>query len=184
METKQTKKLFSTFFHKILGFEAEFKYLNHDMRNLSSIALFSMLFQFHEFMNVKTFRKLNLLRSAAKGISATSDNYAQKLILQFDGGSRGNPGSGGSAAVLYSSDTQGKWEEIWHGFKYIGNSGVTNNVAEYQGLIEGLKQGVKMSIPSLVIQVKSFPHQFHLFPCLLTFKYLISNQKQCLFIFS
>lgn len=40
---------------------------------------------------------------------------------------------------------------MWNGYHYLGES-VTNNVAEYSGLIEGLKQAVSMNIPALLIQ--------------------------------
>lgn len=50
-------------------------------------------------------------------------------------------------------------EEIWSGHHYLGES-VTNNVAEYSGLIEGLKQAVKMRLPALLIQGKVTSHMF------------------------
>jgi superfamily II DNA or RNA helicase/ribonuclease HI len=57
--------------------------------------------------------------------------------LQFDGGARGNPGIGGAGAVIYSDD---KYEnEIWSGSKFVGSS-VTNNQAEYAGLLLGLRE--------------------------------------------
>ena len=68
---------------------------------------------------------------------------AADYILQFDGGSRGNPGSAGSGAVMYSVSARGR-EEVWSGYWYLGD-GVTNNVAEYVGLIQGLEQ-VKASL--------------------------------------
>lgn len=60
-----------------------------------------------------------------------------ECYLQFDGGARGNPGIGGAGAVIYSDD---KYEnEIWSGSKFVGSS-VTNNQAEYAGLILGLRE--------------------------------------------
>jgi ribonuclease HI len=41
--------------------------------------------------------------------------------------------------------------EMWHGYHYLGED-VTNNVAEYTGLIEGLKQAVVMNVPAILIQ--------------------------------
>jgi superfamily II DNA or RNA helicase/ribonuclease HI len=64
----------------------------------------------------------------------------RKCYVQFDGGARGNPGVGGAGAVIYS-DNQYQ-NEIWSGHKYVGAS-VTNNQAEYAGLILGLKECVK-----------------------------------------
>jgi ribonuclease HI len=75
----------------------------------------------------------------------------------------GNPGRAGSGSVIYKSDlisndgNDGEKcmlsdsEEIWTGYHYLGEH-VTNNVAEYSGLIEGLKQAVAMKITSLLIQ--------------------------------
>ena len=39
----------------------------------------------------------------------------------------------------------------FQGFYYLGKE-ITNNAAEYQGLIEGLKQGIKLKIDNLIIQ--------------------------------
>jgi len=57
-------------------------------------------------------------------------------LLQFDGGSRGNPGHAGSGSVILDGVTG---QEVWHSYTYVGPS-CTNNVAEYRGLIEGLRQ--------------------------------------------
>ena len=83
-----------------------------------------------------------------KGIFSTTGQY----LLQFDGGSRGNPGLGGSGAVLYLKSPSGEIKEMWYTTAFLGTSGVTNNVAEYCGLIEGLKQAVQMKVESLEIQ--------------------------------
>ena len=42
---------------------------------------------------------------------------------------------------------------MWYGHNYIGEK-ATNNVAEYTGLIEGLKQAVAMNISAILIQGK------------------------------
>tara|TARA_B110000091_G_C13352286_1_gene284843 strand:+ start:174 stop:395 length:222 start_codon:yes stop_codon:yes gene_type:complete len=70
--------------------------------------------------------------------------------MQFDGGSRGNPGPGGSGAVIYQVTDSGEMLELWNGYWYLGT--VTNNQAEYSGLIEGLKQGVSMKLDQLKIE--------------------------------
>eukprot|EP01035_Chromulina_nebulosa_P030573 gene30573-40629_t len=82
------------------------------------------------------------------GILSTTGQY----LLQFDGGSRGNPGLGGSGAVLYLKNPSGGVQEMWYTTAFLGTSGITNNVAEYCGLIEGLKQAVQMKIQSLEIE--------------------------------
>jgi ribonuclease HI len=53
--------------------------------------------------------------------------------LYFDGCSKGNPGPAGSGAIIKNDI-----EIIWSGSENIGIT--TNNVAEYKGLILGLKQ--------------------------------------------
>jgi probable phosphoglycerate mutase len=68
--------------------------------------------------------------------------------LQFDGGSRGNPGIGGSGSVIYDV---GSGKVVWKGYHFLGMS-VTNNQAEYAGLIEGLKAAVALKISSLEIE--------------------------------
>jgi ribonuclease HI len=58
--------------------------------------------------------------------------YQDKIIIHSDGGARGNPGPGASAFVVESG---GKL--VYQHNKFLGN--VTNNVAEYGGVIEALK---------------------------------------------
>ena len=55
---------------------------------------------------------------------------AKSITLCFDGCSKGNPGPAGSGAMIYQSNDISLCE-------YVGNT--TNNVAEYKGLILGLK---------------------------------------------
>lgn len=63
--------------------------------------------------------------------------------LNFDGCSKGNPGKGGSGAVIYKDQ-----QEIWAGAMFVGTN-VTNNYAEYSGLILGLKKANEMQIKNL-----------------------------------
>ena len=76
------------------------------------------------------FRKMSK-RSYQRAFSASTHDYT----LKFDGGSRGNPGVGGSGAVIYRNSDG---ELVFTGCRYLGD-GVTNNQAEYQGLILGLE---------------------------------------------
>jgi len=66
--------------------------------------------------------------------------------MYFDGCSKGNPGLSGAGAVIYKNG-----EEIWSNSYFVSNS-ATNNVAEYFGLIRGLKRAIKMKINSLIIK--------------------------------
>ena len=66
--------------------------------------------------------------------------------LQFDGCSKSNPGIAGAGAVIYKFN-----KEINNKIQFVGNNS-TNNVAEYTGLIIGLKLAIDMGIKSLVVE--------------------------------
>jgi ribonuclease HI len=57
-----------------------------------------------------------------------------KLVVHVDGGARGNPGPGAAAAVLSTPDG----EVVDEAAVTLGR--VTNNVAEYRGLLLGLER--------------------------------------------
>src|SRR5882762_11029406 len=68
------------------------------------------------------------------------------ITVEFDGGSRGNPGPAGIGVVLRAKDgtplvTLGR---------YIGRA--TNNVAEYQALIIALKEARKLGASKILIR--------------------------------
>lgn len=67
----------------------------------------------------------------------------QRITLRFDGGSRGNPGPAGIGAVLEADDAT----PIWSIGRFIGRA--TNNVAEYTGLLIGLRQARKLEVENL-----------------------------------
>ena len=71
-----------------------------------------------------------------------------KLIIEADGGSRGNPGPSGSGAVVFNAETGETLAEI---SKFIGVA--TNNVAEYKALIAGLEECYRID-PSAQVQVR------------------------------
>jgi len=58
----------------------------------------------------------------------------RRFIIEADGGSRGNPGPAGYGATVRDGDTG---ELLAEAAEYIGTA--TNNVAEYRGLIAGLR---------------------------------------------
>ena len=72
----------------------------------------------------------------------------QNLIIEADGGSRGNPGPAGSGAVVIDADTG---EVILEIAKFIGVA--TNNVAEYLALKAGLEGAIGVN-PSARILVR------------------------------
>lgn len=60
-----------------------------------------------------------------------------KYRLYSDGGSRGNPGDSAYAFII----CDGEGREIGSGSNYLGT--MTNNEAEYQGLLAGLRELLK-----------------------------------------
>ncbi|MFM6977766.1 MAG: bifunctional RNase H/acid phosphatase [Micrococcales bacterium] len=71
---------------------------------------------------------------------------AQQLIIEADGGSRGNPGTAGSGAVVIDASTGQVIREI---ARYIGVA--TNNVAEYVALIAGLQAVIEINADAEVL---------------------------------
>ncbi|RYJ28930.1 phosphoglycerate mutase [Streptomyces sp. L-9-10] len=72
----------------------------------------------------------------------------RQLIVEADGGSRGNPGPAGYGAVVLDGPTG---EPLAEAAEYIGVA--TNNVAEYKGLIAGLK-AAKALDPAAAVRVR------------------------------
>lgn len=70
----------------------------------------------------------------------------QELIIEADGGSRGNPGNAGSGAVVIDAATGQVIREI---ARYIGVA--TNNVAEYVALIAGLQAVLEINPEAKVL---------------------------------
>ena len=73
-----------------------------------------------------------------------------KVIVEADGGSRGNPGPAGFGAVVWSEDHATVLAE--HG-QPIGVT--TNNVAEYRGLIAGLEQARRLGAAEVAVRMDS-----------------------------
>ncbi|MEX2587687.1 MAG: reverse transcriptase-like protein [Actinomycetota bacterium] len=69
--------------------------------------------------------------------------------LYTDGGARGNPGPAGFGVVLETSDGE-LVEEVARGIGWA-----TNNVAEYEGLIEGLRTALRNGVKSLAVYMDS-----------------------------
>lgn len=59
------------------------------------------------------------------------------LIIETDGGSRGNPGPAGSGSIIIDAASGEVLAEVG---RYLGV--VSNNVAEYTGLIEGIRRAL------------------------------------------
>ncbi|MCK8681320.1 bifunctional RNase H/acid phosphatase [Streptomyces lichenis] len=71
-----------------------------------------------------------------------------ELVVEADGGSRGNPGPAGYGAVVLDPVSG---EPLAEAAEYIGTA--TNNVAEYRGLIAGLKAARKLA-PEASVRVR------------------------------
>jgi ribonuclease H / adenosylcobalamin/alpha-ribazole phosphatase len=72
------------------------------------------------------------------------------VIVEADGGSRGNPGPAGYGAVVRDAETG----EVLAERK--GSIGIdTNNVAEYQGLIAGLQAAAELGATDVVVRMDS-----------------------------
>ncbi len=78
----------------------------------------------------------------------TASSTHRAVLIQADGGSRGNPGKAAYGAVLSDADTG---EVIAEDGSTIGIA--TNNVAEYSGLIAGLKLAAEFT-PDADIEVR------------------------------
>jgi probable phosphoglycerate mutase len=73
-----------------------------------------------------------------------------RVIVEADGGSRGNPGTAGYGAVVLDADTG----EVLA--QRLGALGITtNNVAEYQGLIAGLAAAAELGADEVEVRMDS-----------------------------
>jgi ribonuclease HI len=79
------------------------------------------------------------------GEHALSKGIAKIFV---DGGSRGNPGPGGAGAVII---VDGKTKASIS--KYLGT--VTNNVAEYSGLLIALERALELGIQDVEVSMDS-----------------------------
>ncbi|MCW2717612.1 reverse transcriptase-like protein [Pseudonocardia sp.] len=73
-----------------------------------------------------------------------------KLIVEADGGSRGNPGPAGYGAVVLDPVTEEVLAERAEGLGVT-----TNNVAEYQGLIAGLRAAIELGATDVEVRMDS-----------------------------
>jgi ribonuclease H / adenosylcobalamin/alpha-ribazole phosphatase len=73
-----------------------------------------------------------------------------RVIVEADGGSRGNPGPAGYGAVVRDPTTG---ETLAERAEAIGRA--TNNVAEYRGLIAGLEAAAEMSPSAVDVRLDS-----------------------------
>jgi broad specificity phosphatase PhoE/ribonuclease HI len=73
-----------------------------------------------------------------------------RVIVEADGGSRGNPGPAGYGSVVWTADRTAVLAESKQA---IGRA--TNNVAEYRGLIAGLEEAAKLGATEVDVSMDS-----------------------------
>ncbi len=73
-----------------------------------------------------------------------------KVIIEADGGSRGNPGPAGYGAVVLDAATDEVLAERQEGLGIT-----TNNVAEYRGLIAGLEAARELGATDVEVRMDS-----------------------------
>lgn len=73
-----------------------------------------------------------------------------KVIIEADGGSRGNPGPAGYGAVVFDADHDRVLAERK---EFLGVA--TNNVAEYRGLIAGLEAAAELGAREVSVRMDS-----------------------------
>ncbi|WNG91102.1 bifunctional RNase H/acid phosphatase [Mycobacterium sp. ITM-2016-00318] len=73
-----------------------------------------------------------------------------KVIVEADGGSRGNPGPAGYGSVVWTADHETVLAESKQAIGFA-----TNNVAEYRGLIAGLEEAVKVGATEVDVRMDS-----------------------------
>lgn len=72
------------------------------------------------------------------------------VIIEADGGSRGNPGPAGYGAVVLDPRDEQVLAE-----RSAGIGVATNNVAEYQGLIAGLRAAIELGATDVEVRMDS-----------------------------
>ena len=73
-----------------------------------------------------------------------------KVVVEADGGSRGNPGPAGYGAVVLDSVSGEVLAERSEGLGVV-----TNNVAEYRGLIAGLRAALELGADEVDVRMDS-----------------------------
>lgn len=125
------------------------------------------------------------LRHLFKEMAAYYQSQEQGFwSLYCDGASRGNPGPAGAGVALYNPQGELKAQKSW----YLGET--TNNVAEYQALLLGLKLAEKLRVTRIQVLIDSqlLVHQLngyyrvkaaHLLPLWREAKQRLQNFEAC-----
>jgi ribonuclease HI len=87
--------------------------------------------------------------AAAPAAPASPSDVETDVVVWADGGSRGNPGPAGYGAVV--TDRRGAiLAEVWAGIGWA-----TNNVAEYRGVLAGLRRAWDLGARRVVVRADS-----------------------------
>jgi ribonuclease HI len=101
-----------------------------------------------------TYPNLPIIKDGEKEYSllvGSSDKSATAYLMQFDGAANPNPGPASSGAVLWGpKDASGHRSPIVDMGKFLGKA--TNNIAEIQGLLLGLKIAAMRGVRDLLIE--------------------------------
>jgi ribonuclease H / adenosylcobalamin/alpha-ribazole phosphatase len=81
-------------------------------------------------------------------VTGPGPTQPSKLVVEADGGSRGNPGPAGFGALVHDPQTGEVLAEV---FEDLGIT--TNNVAEYSGLVAGLRAAADLA-PGADVEVR------------------------------
>jgi ribonuclease H / adenosylcobalamin/alpha-ribazole phosphatase len=73
-----------------------------------------------------------------------------RVIVEADGGSRGNPGPAGYGSVVWTADHETVLAESKQAIGIV-----TNNVAEYRGLIAGMEEALKVGATEVDVRMDS-----------------------------
>lgn len=89
--------------------------------------------------------KIKPLLDVMMGKKSAPVHPVDKIVLMFDGGSRGNPGPSGAGYAIYKNG-----EETIAGYEPLGMA--TNNYAEYVALKIGLMSALKQGYMDITVQ--------------------------------
>jgi ribonuclease HI/dUTPase len=90
---------------------------------------------------------VSLLSTTSRNDGGFGSTNTEQYTLYFDGCSKGNPGIGGAGAIIYDNN----YNIVYEKSIYVGKE-ITNNRAEYYGLITGLQAANDLGIKNLVIK--------------------------------
>lgn len=86
--------------------------------------------------------------AAASLAEAGAPARRDRIVIEADGGSRGNPGPAAGGAIVLDPATGEVLAELG---VWVGTA--SNNVAEYRGMIEGLRAGLELA-PGAAVTVR------------------------------